>query len=92
MVVEPETGEERPDEINTAGKGGLYDNLGKDVKLTLKAHHAVMGHAEDGWRDNKMKERKIKRALKDVLPDELLEAQPDLLDVLLSIVRGHSEY
>ena len=92
MVVEPETGEERPDEINTAGKGGLYDNLGKDVKLTRKAHHAVLGHAEDGGRDNKMKERKIKRALKDVLPDELLEAQPDLLDVLLSIVRGHSEY
>jgi type I restriction enzyme R subunit len=92
MVVERETGEKRPDEINTSGKADLYDNLGKDVELTLKVHNTTINNAEDGWRDNKMKQRKLKRALQSILPGKMLEGQTDLVDILVNIASGHSEY
>jgi type I restriction enzyme R subunit len=92
MVVEPETGEKRPDEINTTGKGALYDNLGKDSELTLNVHDAIINNAEDGWRDNKMKQRRIKQALQNLLPGKMLEEQPDLINILLNIASGHGEY
>ena len=92
MVVERETSEKRPDEINTKGRADLYDNLGKDVKLTLMVDDAIINNAEDGWRENKMKQRRLKRGLQSILPTKMLEDQPDLLDILLNIASGHSEY
>jgi len=92
MVVERDTSEKRPDEINTKGRADLYDNLGKDVKLTLMVDDAIINNAEDGWRENKMKQRRLKRGLESILPTKMLEDQPDLLDILLNIASGHSEY
>ena len=92
MVVEPNTGEKRPDEIDTDGKGAFFDNLGNNIELTLTVHNTILNNAEDGWRDNKMKQRRIKQALQNLLPGKMLEEQPDLINILLNIASGHGEY
>ena len=90
--MEPETGEKRPDAIDSSGKAAIFDNIGKDLDLTLAIHATIIGSREDGWRTNKMKQRKIKRAIEAILPTTLLDDQPDLLEVLLDIAGEHSEY
>ena len=92
LVVEPETGEKRPDAIDSSGKAAIYDNVGKDLDLTLAIHAAINGSRHDGWRTNKMKKRKIMRAIESILPATLLDERPDLLEILVDIAGGHSEY
>ena len=92
LVVEPETGEKRPNAIDSSGKAAIYDNVGKDLNLTLAVHAAINGSRHDGWRTNKMKKRKIMRAIESILPTNLLDERPDLLEVLVDIAGGHSEY
>ncbi|MGP9659032.1 hypothetical protein ACT3S5_13435 [Halomonas sp. AOP31-B1-25] len=75
-----------PEQINTPGKKALYDNLDKDEDLTLKVDRAVRDNAELNFRGNKMKERKLSRAVQEGLPP------PYSPDTIIDIIRAHDEY
>lgn len=76
-----------PSEINTAGRRALYDNLDKDLGLALRVEEAVLVARQDGWRENLIKTRRVRLALREVLGDD--EA---LAEKILGIVKAQNEY
>lgn len=80
-----------PDEVNTAGKKALYDNLDKDETLALTVYDIVKANAEQGFRDagfaGNAKRRKIKQKL------ELINGiTPEKADMILNIVINNEEF
>jgi type I restriction enzyme R subunit len=83
-VEHPETTGDYPASISdNPVKQALYDNFGKDEKLTLALHRAFLGSRLNGFRYNTARKNQIKQALYEVLNDEarveevyaILEAQ-----------------
>jgi type I restriction enzyme, R subunit len=65
-------GQERyPVELQSEGQKALYDNLNQDKELVMTLDETVKYTAKDGWRENRIKERQVKQALKKKLPDEV---------------------
>ena len=54
-----------PASVKTAAQRALYDNLGKDEALALAVDAAIMGSRQDGWRDNTMKIKKVRIAIRE---------------------------
>ena len=55
--------------LNTPGKKALYDNLGKNIDLTLKVIEVVRTKAQMNWRNNVMRKRMLQMAVSEVLKD-----------------------
>ena len=97
-----------PASLKTVAQRALYNNLSKDESLALAVDTAVQGNRMDGWRDNPIKIRKVRQAIRFVLalavPPEskgvahaLGDAQPSLAleaetDRILGIVKYQHEY
>ena len=62
-------GNEYPKAISTPGQKALYDNLDGDEELAVQVDGLVRETAPFGWRGNAMKERKVRRCLKQVIDD-----------------------
>lgn len=75
-----------PDGIRTPGQKALYDNLGNDKDAACAVDDALRANAPDGWRDNRMKERLVRRCIADALP-KTFDA-----DVIFEIVKAQHEY
>lgn len=75
-----------PKEVTTPGMRALYDNLHENLEITVKVQEAMKHSAMVGFRDNKMKEKRVKRALFGVLGDEALAEH------IYEIVKMHDEY
>lgn len=75
-----------PSSMDTGGKRALYDNLDRDEALAVAVHNAVSDNMQDGWRDNSFKIKKVRNAIKGVLPNE------DHTDRILDLVKQHHEY
>jgi len=73
-----------PAGIETAGQRALHDTLG-DAGTAKAVHKAVKLHARDGWRDSPPKTSELKRALRPLVPVELLDA-------VLAVLRAQDEY
>ena len=70
-VEKPEENEKYPASIaKSAALRSLYDNCGENEELAVKLHGAIMKTKMDGFRNNPVKENKIKRALYQILNDE----------------------
>ena len=97
-----------PAGVKTSAQRALYNNLGKDEALALKVDAAVHANRQDGWRDNPLKTRKVRHAIRFVLapivpPSTGVTARsagasapsPDLeaeTDRVLEIVKHQNEY
>jgi type I restriction enzyme R subunit len=55
-----------PPSMDTAAKRALYNNLRKDEALALAVDAAVQGSRMDGWRDNAMKTKRVRLAIRAV--------------------------
>ena len=66
-AVKPEGGGPYPPNISTAAKRAIYNNLEHDEALALAVDAAVQGSRMDGWRDNTMKTKRVRLAIKAVL-------------------------
>jgi len=66
-VKHPGISGDYPSKLHTAAQRALYDNTGQDLNLALKLDAAILMAREDSWRGNLMKERKIKKAIAEVL-------------------------
>jgi type I restriction enzyme R subunit len=56
-----------PPDVKTAAQRALYNNLGRDQGLALAVDAAIQSSRMDGWRDNAMKTKRVRMAVKAVL-------------------------
>ncbi|MDR2099411.1 MAG: HsdR family type I site-specific deoxyribonuclease [Campylobacteraceae bacterium] len=69
-AANPENNSHYPDSIRTNGALRMfYDNCGGDEETAHKLDKAVRENRQDGFRANKVKQIKIKRALLDIIND-----------------------
>lgn len=86
-VEQPENNEKYPTSIaKSAALRSLYDNCREDETLAVKLHGAIIKSKQDGFRNNPVKENKIKRAMYQILNDE------DEVERLYKIVVEQEEY
>jgi len=74
-----------PKTLNTKGKVALYHTLDNDEHLALACEEAVQYAKQEGFRDNVMKQRKVKNAIKRIIEDEALAEQ------VYQIIEQHKE-
>ena len=67
----------------------LYDNFGKDEKLTLALHNAIIKSKQIGFKYNFAKQQKIKQALWNILKDE--PDGEDLVEQVYAILAAQEE-
>ena len=87
MVKNPQSNTSYPTSINTAAKAALYDNLGSDEDLALWVDNAIMTSKQDDWKNNQIKTKIVRNAIKKVLAED-----SDQIDVILNIAREQSDY
>lgn len=94
--------------MKTAAQRALYNNLGKDEALALAVDAGVNSNRMDGWRNNTIKTRKVRQAIRFVLAAAVLPASTQLAresgdsqpvptldaetDRILDIVKHQHEY
>lgn len=71
--------------IKTPGMRALYDNLGQNEYLAIRAHEVIKENALVGFRDNRLKQRKLIKALAKLLGDEMAQK-------IYDIIKLHDEY
>ena len=95
-----------PASMKTSAQRALYNNLGKDEALALAMDSAVKPLLQDGWRDNAIKTRGVRLAIRFVLMpvtpldakgvgDGNLAPQPTLeteTDRILALVKNQRDY
>lgn len=74
-----------PESIKTPGMRALYDNLGQNEYLAIRAHEVIKENALIGFRDNRLKQRKLIKALAKLLGDEMAQK-------IYDIIKLHDEY
>lgn len=73
-VSEPQNNTKYPEKVRTsAAMRAFYDNCGENEEMAIKLHEAVLMSKQDGFRNNPVKEKKIKKAIFKILnsPDEV---------------------
>lgn len=66
-ATKPEDNTHYPESIRShGGLRALYDNCGEDEAYALKLHKAIIKAKQDGFRNNPVKENRIKQALHNV--------------------------
>ena len=75
--------------IDSELKQSLYDNLGKNVELALSVYKAVVENAKVGFRENKQRKLKVKKAIENVLQNE--DPTGELAEKILKIVIASRE-
>ncbi len=60
-----------PNVLTTAPQRALYNNLHHDIELTMACDEAVQYNKQDNFRGDLVKERNIKKALYDILKDDV---------------------
>ena len=89
-IKKPNTTAEYPSSLNTNEKRALYDNLGKNEELANELDHKILTTKKDGWRDNRIKTREVKYAIKEVL-DSYRVKEPDA-EYVLKLVKNQRDY
>lgn len=74
-----------PESIKTPGMRALYDNLGQNEYLAIRTHEVIKENALVGFRDDRMKQRKLIGALAKLLGDEMAQK-------IYDIIKLHDEY
>ena len=71
MIEKPEDNDRYPESIRgSSALRAIYDNFGEDEELALKIDQAVRMSAMEGFRNNEVRARQVKRALFNILHDQ----------------------
>ncbi len=86
-VTNPEENERYPEKIRkSAALRALYDNTGCDESRAIALHEAVLRSKMDRFRNDPVKERRIKRELYKILNDK------DEVERVFTIIKNQEEY
>lgn len=88
QVKDPSQSGRYPASLDTQAVRALYDNLGENEDMALAVHEAVLSSRSDGFRGNPIKERAIRKAIRDTVPD----ISDEEVKSILEIVRNQNEY
>ena len=89
-IKKPNTTAEYPSSLNTNAKRALYDNLGKNEDLANELDHKIVTTKKDSWRDNKIKTREVKYAIKEVLDSQQVKWYN--AGTVLELVKNQKDY
>jgi type I restriction enzyme R subunit len=89
QVIDPSAAQGYPAALGTPGKRALYDILNQDEGLAIELDRVIHSEAQDGWRGNVHKRRKVRIAIKSILSKD---ADDDRVDLILELVSRHGEY
>lgn len=78
-----------PESIKTPGMRALYDNLGQNEYLAIRAHEVIKENALVGFRDNRLKQRKLIKALAKLLGDEMAQKIYDIIKLHVEYGKGY---
>ncbi len=76
-----------PSSLHTRARRALYDNLDKDELLAVAVDNAVRESMQDGWRDNSIKVKKVRNAVKAVLQQD-----EERTERIVELVKHQHEY
>lgn len=76
-----------PKTINTAGKQAIFDNFCQDEHWVNRLHDAIQAHKQDGYLNNKMKQKHLKNQLNPLFDEQGLNA-----DDVLALIMKQTEY
>ena len=85
-VVKPNKTSKYPKSLDSNAKRALYDNLDQDEELAILLDETIKYNKQADFRGNKLKEKKIKIAIKHVLPDKYN------VDEFFEIIKNQNEY
>ena len=86
-VSEPQNNDKYPENVrSSAAMRAFYDNCGEDEELAIKLHNAVLTSKLEGFRNNPVKEKKIKKAIYKILND------PEEVDRIYKLIVEQEEY
>jgi type I restriction enzyme R subunit len=85
LVVDPAAHKAYPSTINTPGRRAMYELVAEDENSALTLDQALRESAQDGWRVNRFKLRRVKKAVAEVVDDELV-------DTVIEVAKHHHEY
>ena len=86
-ITKPETSSNYPKTLNSKAKRALFDNLNSDEQLAVTLDEEILKTKKDDWRGNKIKEREVRNAIKNVT-----KLDGDELDRIFELVKNQSEY
>ena len=76
-----------PKTINTTGKQAIFDNFCQDEHWVNRLHDAIQAHKQDGYLNNKMKQKHLKNQLNPLFDEQGLNA-----DDVLALIMKQTEY
>ena len=76
-----------PASIDKPALRALYDNLDRDEATALRVDQAVRTSMQDGWRDNKLKAKRVRQAIAGVLGDDQSK-----IDRTLALAKSQNDY
>jgi type I restriction enzyme R subunit len=85
LVVDPAAHKAYPSTINTPGRRAMYELVSEDEKSALALDKAIRDSAQDGWRVNRFKERRVKMAIAEVVDEAIV-------DTVTEVAKHHHEY
>lgn len=86
-IIEPENDESYPETVRkSAAMRAFYDNCGENEEVAKALHEAVISSKLDGFRNNIIKEKKIKKAIYNILKDE------DEVEKVYRLIAEQEEY
>ena len=91
----PETNVHYPEAIRSrAALRSLYDNYGENEALTIKLDNAVMSSKEVGFRDDVIKQRRIKKSIYQALADYVSDKDEriQMVEEVYTLVAQQKEY
>ena len=81
-VADPNLGGNYPSAIDTSLKRALFDYLGDEI-MAVQVYDAVRSSAQDGWKVNRMKMRKVHRSVQMALGDLVIDIR-ELIELIKS--------
>jgi type I restriction enzyme, R subunit len=85
-VKSPSSGNTYPSALQTTAQRALYDNLGLNEPLALAINDTILRNLQDDWRNNRVKTKKVRLAIKEVVQDE------ELTERMLELAKHQSDY
>jgi type I restriction enzyme R subunit len=83
--------EKYPNGVDTKAKRAFYDNLGKNEPVTLSLHESITKYKPDGWRNNKIKRKRVRKVIENVLKEYGIDDE-DEIDRIYNLVKNQHEY
>jgi type I restriction enzyme R subunit len=92
QVQRPDEHAKYPPTIDSPARRALYDNLDRNEDVAVGVDKAIRGVKKDGWRDNEIKRREVRGAIRRALELILGRAEPELVETTFELAKSQRDY